>query len=164
MACNDAGWIVRVRRRCHRICWRWVRRKARRRSSQTNSPAPFAGHSLPPPSHVQHGENFLSFAFSSDPAQLAQVFERTVQRELVRCDFGKPVPGVHWSHRLAPENVRWLAPLFARKLHPVPSITSEFVAETDRVHSRGFHVALRFAHAVRIRSENVRTNSGRLPR
>src|SRR6476659_10913513 len=66
---------------------------------------------LLPPSNVQDGENFLSFAFSADPAQLAQVFERVVQRELVLCDFGKPVLGVHWSHSLAPENIHWLAPL-----------------------------------------------------
>ena len=44
-----------------------------------------------PPSDVQHGEDFFSFAFLADPAQLAQVFERPVQRELVRCDFGKTV-------------------------------------------------------------------------
>jgi hypothetical protein len=42
------------------------------------------------------------------------VFERPVQRELVRCDFGKPVLGVHWSHRLAPKNILWLAPPLAR--------------------------------------------------
>jgi hypothetical protein len=63
-----------------------------------------------PPSDVQHGEDFLSFAFLADPAQLAQVFERPVQRELVRCDFGKPILGVHWSHRHSPENILRLAP------------------------------------------------------
>jgi hypothetical protein len=83
--------------------------KARRRSLQTTPLSLFVEPRLSASSRVQHGENFLSFAFFADPAQLAQVFERLVQRELVRCDFGKPVLGVHWSHRLAPENVLWLA-------------------------------------------------------
>jgi hypothetical protein len=80
------------------------------------------GRRFPAPSDVQDGENFLGFAFSADPAQLAQVFERSVQRELVRSDFGKPVLGVHWSHRLAPENVLWLAPLL-QDSGTVPSLT-----------------------------------------
>ena len=107
---NNAGWVVRVRRGFHPICRPWFRGIARRRSLQTILSSLFVGRRLPPPPDIQHGENFLSFAFFADPAQLAQVFERSVQRELVRCDFGKPVLGVHWSHRLAPETVLWLAP------------------------------------------------------
>src|SRR6516164_3936023 len=87
------------------ICRRWSNRKC------VGLICPLlSGRRLLPPSDVQHGEDFLSFAFFADPAQLAQVFERLVQGELVRCDFGKPVLGVHWSHRLAPKNVLWLAP------------------------------------------------------
>ena len=68
-----------------------------------------------PPSDVQHGEDFLSFAFFADPAQLAQVFERLVQGELVRCDFGKPVLGasIGLIDSLL-KNVLWLAPPLAR--------------------------------------------------
>jgi hypothetical protein len=58
------------------------------------------------------------------------VFERPVQRELVRCDFGKPVLGVHWSHRHSPENFLWLAPSPAKKGTGV-FVTSASVAETD---------------------------------
>ena len=98
---NDPGRVIRVRRRFHRICRRWVKRKCVGLSSRTIC----RGVAWTAPSGAFSTGNFLSFAFFADPAQLAQVFERSVQRELVRSDFGKPVLGVHWSHQLAPENV-----------------------------------------------------------
>src|SRR5262249_15623307 len=103
---NRPGWIVRVRRKFHRFVGDGLRGNV---PDQVTSDLPVVVWPAPlPPSDVQHGEDFLSFAFFADPAQFAQVFERPVQRELVRCDFGKPVLGVHWSHRLAPKNILWL--------------------------------------------------------
>jgi hypothetical protein len=86
-----------------------VRVETCRASSQTTCRSA-SGRCRLPPSDVQDGEDSLSFAFLADPAQLAQVFERPIQRELVRCDFGKPVLGVHWPHRHSPENILRLAP------------------------------------------------------
>jgi hypothetical protein len=84
------------------------------------------------------------------------VFERSVQRELVRCDLGKLVLGVHWSHRLAPENVLWSAP------HLQESGTGAF--GNLRIRSRNWSCSqsrlpcvFRFIHSFRIRSENMRT-------
>ncbi len=39
--------------------------------------------------------------------KFAQVLERLVQRQLLHRDVGNSV-GIHWCHRLAPENVLWL--------------------------------------------------------
>src|SRR5215813_3770444 len=102
--CSDATKISS-------ICRRWSKRKCVGLSSQTICASLSRRRLLPPSVPARRG---FSQLFFTDPAQFTQVFERPVQRELVRCDFGKPVLGVHWSHRLAPKNILWLAPPLAR--------------------------------------------------
>ena len=110
VVCNDPGRVVRVRRRFHRICRRWVKRKCVGLSSRTICLV-LPGRRLPAPSDVQDGENFLSFAFFADPAQLAQCLSVRSSANWSVATSGSLLWAVHWSHRLAPENVLWLAPL-----------------------------------------------------
>jgi hypothetical protein len=74
------------------------------------------------PSDVQDGENFLSFAFFADPAQLAQVFERSASANWSVATSGS----LFWASiglidSLLKTFSGWRR--FCRNLEPVPSLT-----------------------------------------
>jgi hypothetical protein len=102
---------------------------------------------------VQDSEYFLSLQLLADPAQLAQVLERLVQRQLVRRYFGNAILG-------AVDLIDALLDGFFDKIssavwpHKIPLRTAP--STKLRISSRT-EMGSAFFHQIRIEVENVRT-------